>query len=481
RHGRSGKGGKSGGRWGLGKLVFSSSSLSRAFFGYTVRDSDKKALLMGQAVLSNHEIDGRRYPAHGFWFEGRVPETKLQLPVTDISTIKAMQDLLGLTRIDQAGLSIAIPYVNGAITETKITTSVISNYYFPILSGRLSVEVGSKIINKDTFHKIATSEQEGSGSSIPFNFVEQVSAGMAKAPDLIASKPIGGSPLDDTFFAVADLQAIKQRFASGEMIHVQIPVRLRPKGEADTTSSVDLFLKAPQEEGQSFALVARGPITLIGERRYFSGRPAHAALVAHEEKIAAFLGDAENPAHTAWNSNAEKLAARWRTPAATISNIRNSLRILYDMVAARMETEHPDALIDFFSLVDHSQSQKGKKKPVKPPKPPVISPREKAILIRARKGGFEIAAGPGATRWEFPRRIRVRMAYDIIGGDPFARHSRFDFDLTKKEIDLTTDSAEMEPVGKNVLVLNVHSPAFRLEASGFDERRDIIVDARVLP
>ena len=36
-HGGSQKGGTSGGRWGLGKLVFSSSSEVRAFFGLTIR------------------------------------------------------------------------------------------------------------------------------------------------------------------------------------------------------------------------------------------------------------------------------------------------------------------------------------------------------------------------------------------------------------------------------------------------------------
>src|SRR5258708_10974469 len=68
RHGRSGKGGKSAGRWGLGKLVFSTSSQIRSFFGFTVRTGDPSPLLMGHAALSNPGLNYRRHPAHVSWF-----------------------------------------------------------------------------------------------------------------------------------------------------------------------------------------------------------------------------------------------------------------------------------------------------------------------------------------------------------------------------------------------------------------------------
>ncbi|MCI0653048.1 MAG: hypothetical protein L0Y39_01025, partial [Methylococcaceae bacterium] len=67
RHGASHKHGASRGRWGLGKLVYSSSSMLSAFFGLTVRDSDPVPLLMGQTVLRYHEFDGLNYPPHSFF------------------------------------------------------------------------------------------------------------------------------------------------------------------------------------------------------------------------------------------------------------------------------------------------------------------------------------------------------------------------------------------------------------------------------
>jgi hypothetical protein len=82
RHGKSGKSGRAGGRWGLGKLVYSTSSDIRCFFGLTVQADKNEPLLMGQAVLSNHEIGNRKYVAHGFWFGSRNTDG-MQMPVSD--------------------------------------------------------------------------------------------------------------------------------------------------------------------------------------------------------------------------------------------------------------------------------------------------------------------------------------------------------------------------------------------------------------
>ena len=33
-------------------------------------------------------------------------------------------------------------------------------------------------------------------------------------------------------------------------------------------------------------------------------------------------------------------------------------------------------------------------------------------------------------KWEFPKSIRVRVAYDVLGANPFNKHSPLDFDLS---------------------------------------------------
>ena len=201
-------------------------------------------------------------------------------------------------------------------------------------------------------------------------------------------------------------------------------------------------------------------------------------MVANDENIVAFLGDAENPAHTAWNSNAEKLTDRWRNAGATLSSIRHSLRHFHDLLSERQDTKDDDALRDFFSLVDQGQDKKRKKRRV--PKPEIDVPkRETAIVIQKRKGGFQIVLGPAVADWALPQDLRVRVAYDMIGANPFKRHSRFDFDLTNGDITLESDGAKVVPANQYSLAIRITDKDFRISASGFDERRDIVVDARV--
>ncbi|MCS3729348.1 hypothetical protein [Bradyrhizobium betae] len=481
RHGKSGKGGKQGGRWGLGKLVFSTSSQIRSFFGLTLRSGDAAPLFMGQAVLSNHVFGGKRRAAHGFWFGARGID-RLQHPVSDAGTVQAMRALLGIARTTETGLSIAIPYPNQDITEQSIIGGVVRNYYFPILAGRLVVEVGSVLIDDKTFHKVAAATSSGGGAAgarIPLGFVEEVSNRLGATPPVNAQGAINGNGLAVSNFVEADIASMKSAFAAHKLLHVRVPVRLKPKAGGDANSFIDLFLKPLPDGEKPFALFVRGAITVPGENRYFSGTHAYGAMVASDGDIVDFLGDAENPAHTAWNANAEKLSQRWRSPAQTLRHVRYALRDLYSLVAERVEQEDRDALVDFFSLADKARSVQGPKKRVKVVVP-VLPKRAKAISIQSRKGGFTIAPGPGASAWTYPKTVDVRVAYDIVRGDGFKAHSRLDFDLNEGELEIELKNADVTPVRSNKLRLLVASPDFGLTVSGFDENRDLLVDARTV-
>ena len=37
-------------------------------------------------------------------------------------------------------------------------------------------------------------------------------------------------------------------------------------------------------------------------------------MIAEDEAVCAFLGDAENPSHTKWSTTADKLKKNWRNP-----------------------------------------------------------------------------------------------------------------------------------------------------------------------
>ena len=142
-----------------------------------------------------------------------------------------------------------------------------------------------------------------------------------------------------------------------------------------------------------------------------------------------------------------------------------------------MAREDRNALIDLFSLVDPARSSDGARKRSR--KPVVTAePREKAISIKPRNGGFEVAAGPAASKWSFPRRISIRVAYDTMVGNPFSAHSKYDFDLTKNEIGIDLKDATVDAKNSYQLIATVTGPDFAITGTGFDTNRDLVVDAR---
>lgn len=477
--GESEKKGKKGGRWGLGKLVYSSSSSIRSFFGLTLRDSEAELSIMGQAVLANHNIGDTYYPAHGFWFSGRSSNTlKLQLPVQDQSESETFRKLFGVERVNQTGLSIVIPYLIDGISEESLIRGVLTNYYFPILAGKLEVEVGDRIVNARNFLSLID-ETEKNGSKVPFQFIKAVSDELNDEPEFIAITALDQNRLSEKQFSDEQISKMKTAFSAGKLVHTRMPVLLCRKNNEIKTGHIDLFVKALAEGETPYSLCARGPITLPGEKA-FTGAIARGAMVANDDVLAEFLGDAENPAHTAWNSNAEKLSSRWKNARGTLAAVRHSLRDLYNLIAEQEDVEEKDALIDFFSLVDKVNKIKGKKRRVTKQKID-LPKREVAIRISPLNGGFDIVPGPGALSWIYPKVIRVRLAYDIIGADPFKRFSRFDFDLQKtSSINLDVIQGSIEVKKPNVFVVTVDGPDFRVHVRGFDTLRDLVVDARAL-
>ncbi|WP_223478072.1 hypothetical protein [Oricola indica] len=478
--GDSQKGGKSGGRWGLGKLVYSSSSKAYSFFGLTVRDGDESPALMGQAVLKSHDIDGVLYPAHGFWFDARSPEPlELQLPVTDHEEVQNFTSLAGVQRTLQSGLSIIVPYLRDGVDERQIAGAVIKNYFFPILAGKLEVEVGDRLISAETFTDVVNELDMADEDSIPFDFIEAISGMLERPPSATSATLTGNDEIGEASFDPETLSALREEFSSGNIVHVRVPMELEDHKGSEFDTHIDLFMRAISEGQRPFRLFARGPIVLSGERRSASSVTAQCAMIANEGSITSFLGDAENPAHTDWNSTAEKLSANWRNPKAALKAVRSSLRQLYGLIGEQQEKLDSEALLDFFSIADKAQAGSGKKKKKSPKPKPDVPPRQIALSINRTPGGFELTPGPGAQEWEYPRKIRIRMAYDMIGANPFTRFSKFDFSLkSQSDLNLEAENASVEIEKDNVLIVTAESPEFSLSISGFDERRDLVVDAR---
>ena len=482
RVGKSHKGGAAGGRWGLGKLVFSSASQGRSVFGLTIRSDDpsRDALVMGQAVLTIHHDSASGKDVDGIGFFSEEAEDRLQIPNRDPGFVEKFAEATGMSRRGEPGLSLAIPFVRSDLKKEDFIKHLLRNYYFPLLMGQLTSEIEGTNVNAGTFDALAAQyggDRLGDGRVVAF--VRDLRA------KIEAGKPhftLTTSLAKGLAAGIADTvtQELRDQYAAGKMIHVRVPISLSHKKNGNATSHIDLFMRITEGDGQ--ALVVRGGITLPQEATEFRSRKCFAALVATDDAVAEFLGDAENPAHTKWNRNAEKLAANWKNGATRLTEIRHSLGELYNLVAQALETIEPDAFLDIFSVPAAAGTQKPKPTVVSDPPPfPVIKGRPSPFDIRERKGGFAVVSTKALDPSDLPVRLRVDAAYDISAGNPFARHSDVDFDFRAKELEVRVSGGTYTATAANGLSLEILEPKFELDVAGFDANRDLVVRGRRVP
>lgn len=486
RFGRSNKEGVKGGRWGLGKLVFSSASAVRTVIGLTRRIDDEHEWIMGQAVLRNHTINGIENDSVGFWCDAG--GAKKGSPSDDRSLYNELSEAAQLARRNEPGLSLIVPYVLAEITTELLLAATIRNYYFPVLTERLTVVVDDTEITAVTFDTVAASLADGGVSPSVLDFVRQMQSSRDGNP-LLCIPPEWqkrDTKISGELLGSEVATELRDRFKRGELIFIRAPLTVKDKAGVEYETSVDLFFKKtqPGEKGQT--LVVRGAITVPTEGRRSNFLDCHAALVADHETISRLLGDAENPAHTQWNERAEKLRARWQRASMVLRRVRAALPELHEVITERLERDDPLALIDFFSIPKAERGEAGPRPTGGRPTnlPP---PTPKPFRIQKRKGGFAILPETGLDGYQFPLTIRVRCAYDVLSGNPFRRFSELDFDFFKAHqgearlngaLSIIKKNADCWPNEPNLLDVRAYKPDFNIEVVGFDKNRDLVIEAQ---
>jgi hypothetical protein len=481
RVGRSHKAGNKGGSWGLGKLVFPVASEIRTFFGLTIRDGDAavQPLLMGQTVLTTHRINGTDFAPHGFF---AVPGAKgFQLPVTDRALIARFSAAVGFTRRSEPGLSVAIPFPQDTLRPERLLPLIVEHYFFPILTGQLEVACGAHTITARTFDTVANPpDSPPLVDPSLIAFIREIDRAGSAAPQLTLPKSWAAQGLGQVV-GEQELQSLRRIYDAGALVHVRAPILLRPRQGKPEDGTFDLFLRRAPDDAPGKALFIRGSVTLPNEEINFRNRKAFAALVAPDGPVSQFLRDAENPAHTSWNGNAEKLTRNWRAAADRLREIRHSLRQLHELVDQGIRREDPDALKALISLKDRAAAPRSREPSlVRPANVPELAPSPKLYTLTSRKGGFSLKAGPGLTANSLPLKINVRAAYDMPTGNPFKKFSRYDFDFragTVSDIRIKNSGANYSVPEPNALEVNVTAVNFLLEVTGFDVNRDLVVGA----
>ena len=400
--GRSGKTDTKAGRWGLGKTVFPNSSQISVFFGYTVRSDDRRHLLLGQTCLKTHAIGGSTYLPYAF-YQSSSPR-QFELPFDDPGRLAKFREDFRLSRKNESGLSVVVPFPYREIDEPSLIEAAIEHYFFPILAGTLVVQVGDRRIDRKTILPLAAQLQSRKLRDIEkaLKFASEIqtldpaSILTVEAPEHL-NAPAGRVPSEA--FTPGTIARLRREFREEKIIGVRVPVIIEPKAGPPEQSFVTLYLKRDASLCRGHDFYLRGGITLSGQA-VFGSRPAFGLLLAEDMAVCRFLGDAENPAHTLWNPRSPRLAAKYRKARDTVMFIREAMVSLLDTLTQVSEEADHAALSEIFYTPRKLDRQPGLRETprARPSKPSARSPRPSSPFGRSKA---DSNSGP-AQDWKPP-------------------------------------------------------------------------------
>jgi hypothetical protein len=480
--GQTDKGRTDRGRWGVGKFVFPKASRIKTFFAVTVRSGDRRQYLVGQAILKSHKVDNVLYTPDS-WF-GETGEADLDLPCDDPEFIHKFCKDFNLQRQDEAGLSIVVPYCEAEVETDEVLKSVVREYFYPILDGSLHVTVAD--IEHETVLERGSliSVVERIGGDFMSEIMPRVKLALWATSETekefiyLNLPPPGSAPKWSVDLLSDDnLVKLRENLECEKEIAIRVPVVIFEKGKPEVQSFFNIFMKREpaSEDGHPIFIREGLIIPKVNCRR---ARGILSLVVANEEKIAQFLGDAENPAHETWQKDSEHFKGQYTYGSSCLSFIQNSVSELIHILSEKSEGIDPTLLLDIFSIPMPEEGvdrRKPKSKPdsgTKPEIPPIVIPPSLPKRYRVNKigGGFTITAGDAEV--SLPTMLDIRVFYDRRGGKP--KYSTADFRIDKDPIKIECHGAE-HTCQYNQLQLKVVEPKFSATVRGFDEKRDLFV------
>jgi hypothetical protein len=486
---REGEGAKSAlgsnGRAGQGKITYYRVGAARAVFGMTVRKSDGKALLMGRSAFRRvYPYNGSKFLRHSFWSTGM----DQPLPVTIESEIRDFSKAFHLSRNDETGLSLVIPFPVDFDIELALQT-IITEFYFPIAYGNLEVSLGGKVIGAANVEEVAAHVLSDKQAREKKSCYTQGFRALARA--VIADEKSGVIPaqlkpgwdknasLKEDAFEDGVLAALRAKMENGERISLHCPVSVRPKGKAVVQTWFDVHLEVPEELDRTEEAYIRRDL-LIGSESHLAAstylQKSRGMTLIRDSVLSAFLADAEEPTHLKWNGSRPRLAEDYSNPQATLRAVRNAAPRILALISNGVVKRDIRALARYFAR----PAEEGKPKAAGGPKPGDRDTTRDVPEVPAVRKPFKIIAGPDFVHvvpngsaapeaGDLPIQCELELAYEGLDQDPFKAYDPFDFDLA----DLRAHKIEGTGITlidhkDNRIRFEVVNPDFALEVPGFD-------------
>ena len=487
--GRTGKGEMDRGRWGLGKAVFSVSSRIRTIFGLTLRADDERRLLLGQSVLKTHILDGHRRAPYGFL--AHVGDDSFPHALADEALLDALR-----RRLRPAALR-ARPLDRRAVPSRRRSS---------LRAGRGLG--GPAVLLPDHARRSGRRRSKRTASSRRSRPRRSTPSPRATHPAITSrslcaltrwsmllgeeewiADPGAGTPARRSGARMRSRRSSSsccvRRFDAGDRLafRIHLPVR-RKRSRAASSYFAVLLEKDEQLKRGEHHFIRRG-IT-IPEVRSPRDKPVRAILVADDDALSTFLGDAENPAHSDWSERNDKIRNAYDNGASTLRYVKNAISQLAALVthaAGRTRTRSArrhllgrpslrrrsvrSAAAAAAGFRRGSRSGRG-------PRTSRSNRRSSGSRSLPVAGGFALR-GSGSLG-DVGVAFLAEVAYRTRNGNPFRKYSALRFhDRRRTASSLRGEGATVRAADGNRLEFLPTRPDFHLALTGFDARRDLIV------
>ena len=505
--GKSGKTGTDLGRWGLGKTVLPASSRINTMFVLT-RRADGRNLLMGRSVLKHHRVGEISHVPDGYYHRGEKDNDR-PMPIENDEIIDNFRRSFGVTRRDEPGLSVVVPFVAEHVEADELLRSVLLHWFWQVLDGRLVVEVVAPDgqewrVDADTIGQLAGNvkwdgpKTKRKHRPPPLELaawaVGQRREDMPYELDMTGFDDSPSWTNADSRFAVGDLEKLRQQYAAGEKVAVRVPLQIKYAEGEPQDAHFDVFLHRPMVPQDTDAVEGeddyiRAGMTICGMRKFGSLPGRRALVVVDDPPLSQLLGDTEGPAHTVWkqrNLDRPESVRRYKAWQPRVRFVVDAGEALVKVLEPRPQGRVRDLLADVFRNPTPSDGR---------PRPgdstdytagettdvDIDRPTEAPRWWRQSKvsGGFRLRASgdppmPGAAVLE------VDVAYDLASGNPLKQYHPHDFQLDNGTVEISSRNADCEAIVGNCLRVRPRSPEFDVKVTGFDRRTDLYLEIRAV-
>ena len=461
------------GKWGVGKHTFWMASSINTVFGYTIRASDEpenkpNAILMGKTILKSHAYGGGKFLEYrdGYYGKKRAnSEFVLPLSEDDGGAVSQFMDAFKLHRTTEPGLSLVVPWISSAIKRKEFVAGVAEDYFYPILTGRLAVNVATG----DRDNHITPENLEDVAATPGAKRLIKLAQWMQSTEERCVIQPASLTVPEwsQDMFSDGMLSQLSESFRNNCNIALRVKVEVSPKQGHTRESHFDIALtRTDDDEDIAIAPCFVRDGIIIPRVRPRALKNIVAIVVAENSVLADFLGASENPSHTEWQKGL--LRGKYRNYASMLNFVCDSVNSVVRFITSADKQKDRTVLADIFPM---PEDMRGDDEPPPPPPPP---PQPRKIILQQIDEGFSVRdnpknpLSPGAV-------LKVEVAYLTRRGNPISKYEEDDFLLEN----LNVDSSGMSAPGfhGNKIRAEITSPKFSLRVSGFDGNRDLYVKA----